>query len=211
MIPLIDPELEKYAEAHSHRHNDLLQELERYTYENCKSPQMVTGSLVGALLRMLVQLTGAKRVLEIGLFTGYSAMSMAEVLPDGGKITSCELDENNAAIARSFIERTQFAEKIEIRLGPALETLAGLGGPFDLAFLDADKENYCGYYDLVMPLLRSGGLFVADNVLWSGRVLDPSEATDHALVEFNERVALDPAVEVLLLPLRDGVSLIRKL
>lgn len=210
MIQMIDPDLEKYAESHSLQPNDLLQELQRYTYQNCEIPQMVTGSLEGALLRMLVRLTGAARILEIGLFTGYSALTMAEVLPEGGSITSCEIDEKNAAIARSFIERSLHREKIVIRLGQALDTLASLNGPFDLAFLDADKENYSAYYDLTLPLLRPGGLLVADNVLWSGKVLDPTEETDHALVEFNRRVVEDPAVEVVLLPVRDGVSLIRK-
>jgi caffeoyl-CoA O-methyltransferase len=211
MIPLIDPELEKYAEAHSVQHDDLLAELERYTYENCDSPQMVCGSLEGALLRMLVKLTGARNILEIGLFTGYSALTMADALPDNGRITSCEIDDKNASIARSFMERSPHGEKIEIHVGSALDTLTRLEGPFDLAFLDADKENYCGYYELLMPLLKSGGLLVADNTLWSGRVLSPDAETDRALVDFNARVSKDPAVEVVLLTLRDGVSLIRKL
>lgn len=210
MIQIIDPELEKYAEDHSQGHDALLQELQDYTYEHCKWPQMVTGSLQGSLLRMLVQITGARNILEIGLFTGYSALTMAKVLPDDGRVVSCEIDEGNAAVARSFIERSPHGDKIEIRLGPALDTLATLEGPFDLAFLDADKENYCVYYDAVLPLLRSGGLLVADNVLWSGKVLDPQEVTDRALVEFNDKLAKDPAVEVALLTVRDGVSLIRK-
>jgi caffeoyl-CoA O-methyltransferase len=210
MIQIIEPELEDYAEKHSHQHNPLLQELQDYTYRHCEWPQMVTGSLQGSLLRMLVQITAAKNILEIGLFTGYSSLTMAEVLPAGGGIVSCEIDENNAAVARSFIERSPDADKIEIRLGPALETLESLRGPFDLAFLDADKENYSAYYDAVLPLLRPGGLLIADNVLWSGRVLDPDTEADHALVAFNKKVAGDPAVEVALLTVRDGVSVIRK-
>lgn len=211
MIQMIDPALEKYAEAHSGKPNLLLQELEAHTYENCEQPQMVTGALQGALLRLLVRLTGARNILEIGLFTGYSALTMAEALPEDGKITSCEIDNNNAAIARSFIERSPHSARIDIRMGPALHTLADLSGPFDLAFLDADKENYCNYYDLILPLLRPGGLLVADNVLWSGKVLDPREDTDHAIAEFNDKVVADSAVEVVLLTLRDGVSLIQKL
>lgn len=211
MIQMIDPGLEKYAEAHSSKPNTLLQELETYTYENCGQPQMVTGSLQGAMLRLLVRLTGARNILEIGLFTGYSALTMAEALPEDGKITSCEIDKKNAAIARSFIERSPHSAKIDIRMGPALQTLANLNGPFDLAFLDADKENYCSYYDIVLPLLRPGGLLVADNVLWSGKVLDPKEETDRAIADFNNKVVADPDVEVVLLTLRDGVSLIQKL
>jgi caffeoyl-CoA O-methyltransferase len=211
MIQLIDPALDTYSEKHSRQPSPLLKELEAYTYENCDLPQMVTGSLEGALLRMLVQLTGARTILEVGLFTGYSALSMAEVLPRVGTITSCEIDEGNAAIAQSFIDRSPHGGKISIRMGPALNSLAGLKGPFDLAFLDADKENYCHYYDLVLPLLRPGGLLVADNVLWSGKVLDPKDETDHALVAFNDKVSSDPAVEVVLLTVRDGLSLIRKM
>lgn len=210
MIQLIDPALDSYSEKHSYQPTSLLQELEAYTYDHCSLPQMVSGSLQGALLRMLVQLTRAKRVLEIGLFTGYSALTMAEVLPEAGTITSCEIDEGNAAIAQSFFDRSPHGKKISICMGPALETIAGLDGPYDLIFLDADKENYRGYYDQLVPILRSGGLIIADNVLWSGKVLNPKEETDHAIVAFNDKVSKDPAVEVVLLTIRDGVSLIRK-
>ena len=210
MIQLIDPALDAYSEKHSHQPIPLLQELETYTYNHCKWPQMVTGSLQGALLRMLVQLTQAKRILEVGLFTGYSALTMAEVLPEDGTITSCEIDEENAKVARSFIDRSPHGNKINIHMGPALETIAGLEGPYDLIFLDADKENYCHYYDNLLPILRPGGLLVADNVLWSGKVLEPKEETDHAVVAFNDKVSNDPGVEVVLLTIRDGVSLIRK-
>ena len=210
MIQLIDPALDAYAEKHSYQPTPLLRELEAYTYKHCKWPQMVTGSLQGALLRMLVQLTQAKRILEVGLFTGYSALTMAEVLAEGGTITSCELDEENAAVAKSFIDRSPHGNKINICMGPALETIAGLDGPYDLVFLDADKENYCTYYELLLPILRSGGLLIADNVLWSGRVLEPKEETDHAIVAFNDKVCKDSSVEVVLLTVRDGVSLIRK-
>ncbi len=210
MIQLIDPALDSYAEKHSYQPSALLQELEAYTYAHCSSPQMVTGSLQGSLLRMLVQLTGARRILEVGLFTGYSALTMAEVLPEDGTIVSCEIDAANADVARSFIERSPFGKKIAIRMGPALETIAELVGPFDLVFLDADKENYCSYYDQIVPKLRSGGLLIADNVLWSGRVLRPTEETDHAIAAFNAKVAQDSTVEAVLLTVRDGVSLIRK-
>ena len=210
MIQLIDPALDSYAEKHSYQPTSLLQEIEAYTYEHCPDPQMVTGSLQGALLRMLIQLTGAEKVLEVGLFTGYSALTMAEVLPEGGSITSCEIDEQNAAIAQSFFDRSPHGTKINICIGPALETVARLDGPYDLIFLDADKENYSNYYHQLIPVLRSGGLLIADNVLWSGKVLNPEEETDHAVVAFNDTVDKDPAVEVVLLTVRDGVSLIRK-
>lgn len=210
MIQLIAPELDTYAEEHSSQPSALLRELEEYTRANCALPQMVTGALQGALLRMLVKLTNADRILEIGLFTGYSALTMAEAMGRNGRVVSCEVDEDNAAIAQRYFARSPYGGKIEVKLGPALDTLKNLQGPFDLAFLDADKENYCAYYDLLLPLLKPGGIIAADNVLWSGKVLEPRNAADRAIVAFNDKVARDPAVEVVLLTVRDGVSLIRK-
>lgn len=210
MIQLIDPALDSYSEKHSYPPSALLKELDAYTYAHCALPQMVTGPLEGALLRILVQLIDARRILEVGLFTGYSALTMAEVLPEDGTIVSCEIDADTAQVARSFIDRSPHGKKITIRVGPALQTIDGLAGPFDLVFLDADKENYSNYFDQVLPKLRSGGLLVADNVLWSGNVLEPKEETDHAIVDFNDKVAQDAAVDVAVLTVRDGVSLIRK-
>jgi len=210
MIPIVTERIETYAAEHSTAAGELLEELERFTLDNVPMSQMLVGRLEGSLLRLLTRLCGARRVLEIGLFTGYSALCMAEALPPDGELVSCEIDEEHARIARTFIERSEHAGKIHIRLGPALETLATLAGPFDLAFLDADKESYVDYFEAVLPLLRPGGLLIADNVLWSGRVLDPQKETDHALVRFNARVAVDARVEVSMLTVRDGVSLIRK-
>jgi caffeoyl-CoA O-methyltransferase len=210
VTPLIAPALEDYCRAHSTPASALRDELFAYTQAHCQLPQMLTGPLEGALLAALVRLTRAQRVIEIGLFTGYSALSMAEALPAGGTLISCEISAENAAIARRFIERSAHGGKISIRLGPALETLATLDGPFDFAFVDADKENYINYFDALLPKLAPGGLIVADNVLWSGRVLDPKEASDRAIVAFNKHVAANALVEVVMLPVRDGVSLIRK-
>ncbi|MCG6871984.1 MAG: class I SAM-dependent methyltransferase [Gammaproteobacteria bacterium] len=210
MIPVVEPRIEEYAAAHSEPPAELLRELETYTHQNVAMPQMLVGGLEGALLGLLTGLCGAQRVLEIGLFTGYSALSMAAALPEDGQLVSCEIDPKHADIARSFITRSPHGHKIDIRLGPALETLATLAGPFDLVFLDADKESYVDYFEAVLPMLRTGGLLVADNVLWSGRVLDPRKETDHALVRFNDHVVADPRVETVMLTVRDGVSLIRK-
>jgi caffeoyl-CoA O-methyltransferase len=211
MIPLIDARLEDYAIAHSQAPSPLLQELQAYTYEHCNNPQMVTGPLEAAFLRMLVRLIGARRVLEIGMFTGYSALAMAEALPAGGELISCEIDHEHYAIANSFFDRSPHGDKIRAVLGPALETLDTITGPFDLVFLDADKENYLQYYEKTMPLLRPGALLVADNTLWSGRVLDPKRDTDHALVAFNQHLMNDHRVENVLLTVRDGMMLARKL
>lgn len=210
MDPLVNPDLETYAAEHSTEPSRLLQELERYTYEHLEQPQMVVGRLEAAFLQMLVRLIQARRVLEIGLFSGYSALAMAEALDEHGEIVSCELDETHAEVARSFFKRSPVGYKIGIRMGPAVESLERIEGPFDLVFLDADKENYSNYYDLVMPKLRQGGLIVADNVLWSGRVLHPESESDRALVAFNDKVRDDPAVESVLLTVRDGVMVARK-
>lgn len=210
MKPLVDPDLEQYAADHTTQPGELLRELEQYTYDHLDDPQMVVGRLEGALLQMLVKLIGARRVLEIGLFTGYSALAMAEALDEHGEVVSCELSEKHIEVARSFFRRRPVGYKIDIYQGAAIETLPAIQGPFDMAFLDADKENYSNYYDLVLPKLRAGGLIVADNVLWSGRVLNPEKETDHALVAFNDKVRNDPAVEKVLLTVRDGVMLVRK-
>lgn len=211
MEPLVSPDIETYAADHSTPPGRLLEELEQYTYEHLEYPQMVVGRLEAAMLQMLIRLTRARRVLEIGLFSGYSALAMAEAIDEHGEIVSCELDEKHAEVARSFFRRSPVGYKIGIRMGPALESLERIEGPFDMLFLDADKENYSRYYDLVMPMLRPGGLIVADNVLWSGRVLNPEKEADHALVAFNDKVQNDPAVENVLLTVRDGVMVARKI
>ncbi|HEX9627180.1 MAG TPA: class I SAM-dependent methyltransferase [Acidiferrobacterales bacterium] len=212
MKALIAPELERYCAEHSAAPSALLDELEAYTRAHCANPQMLVGALEGALLRMLVKISGARRILEIGLYTGYSALTMAEALPEDGTVLSCETNAETAAIARSFFARSPHGGKIAIALGPALDTLAGLAPDpaFDLAFIDADKENYVNYYEAVLPRLAPGGLIVADNVLWSGAVLKPDKATDRALADFNDRATRDPGVQTVMLSVRDGVLLIRK-
>lgn len=213
MKAIIPKPIEEYATVHSTAPSALLDELEAYTLAHCLHPQMLTGRLEGALLRMLVKLTDARHILEIGLYTGYSALTMAEALPAEGKVLSCEIERENAAIAQSFFDRSPHGHKIEIRLGSALQTMQALPAApsFDLVFLDADKEHYSEYYQEALPRLRSNGLLVADNTLWSGNVLQPEKETDHAVVAFNTLVQQDTRVECVLLPLRDGVTLIRKL
>lgn len=213
MQPILPQALEDYCATHSSAPSPLLDELERHTRAHCAFSQMLVGPLEGALLRMLVKLTNARRILEIGLFTGYSALTMAEALPDDGELLSCDIDAANAAIARAFFDRSPHGRKITIHLGVALETLNSIPANrvFDLVFLDADKENYINYYEAVLPRLKPSGLLVADNVLWSGKVLNPVEKTDRAIVAFNTHVHADPRVEKVMLGVRDGVLLIRKL
>jgi caffeoyl-CoA O-methyltransferase len=173
---------------------------------------MLIGPHEGALLAFLVRLTGARRVLEIGTCTGYSALCMAEALPKNGQLVTCEINPERAEIARSFIKRSPHGRKIKLLLGPALESLTKLprATKFDFVFIDADKENYVNYYETVLPRLKPGGVITADNVLWSGRVLAPKKESDRAVVKFNKHVRRDPRVECVMLPLRDGVYLVRK-
>lgn len=209
---IIPKKIEHYCLRHSTPRDRLLRELERYTHRHVEYSQMLIGPHEGALLDTLVRLTGARRILEIGTFTGYSALCLAGALPRNGRLVTCEIKPEHAEIARSFFKRSKHGKKIKIRLGPALETLAGLPRTtkFDFVFIDADKENYVNYYEAVLPHLQPGGLIVADNVLWSGRVLAPKEKTDRAVVKFNKHVRRDRRVECVMLPVRDGVTLVRK-
>jgi caffeoyl-CoA O-methyltransferase len=210
MTPLIPENIEQYCAQHSSPASELANEVEQYTYQHCADAQMLTGRWEASLLRILIGLTHAERVLEIGTFTGYSSLNIAEALPDGGEVVTCEVDPKNAEVAARFHARSPHAGKITIVPGPALETLKTFIPFFDVVFLDADKENYVNYFEAVLPLLRVGGLIVADNVLWSGRVFKPRAASDKAIVAFNDTVANDARVECVMLPVRDGVSLIRK-
>jgi caffeoyl-CoA O-methyltransferase len=209
-MDITNPELEKYAASLSEPAPKLLEELRERTFAEMSAPGMQTGAFEGAFLRLLVGLVQAKRVLEIGMFTGYSGLMMAEALPADGELITCDVDPKAEKIAREFFGRSEHGKKIQIRMGPALETMKSLKPGFDLVFIDADKENYRHYYDEALKLTRKNGLIVIDNTLWSGKVLAPKEVTDHAIVEFNKAVAADSRVEKVLVPLRDGVTLARK-
>ncbi len=213
MLTIIPEQLAAYIEANSPPAPPLLDELREETLASLASPQMQVGRVEGALLRMLVLLTGARRVLEVGTYSGYSALSMAAGLPDDGTLVTCDIDPVATAVAQRYFDRSPHGPKIELRMGPAIETIqamAAQGETLDLVFLDADKTGYQGYYEAVLPMLRTGGLVVADNTLWSGKVVAPTEASDHALVKFNAHVAADPRVDHVLLSVRDGVMLARK-
>ncbi len=206
-LTLVPEPIEEYAAEHTDPPGPILEKLREETYAKMSLPQMQVGRIEGTFLKLLVRLSRAKRVLEIGMFTGYSGLMMAEGLPDDGELVTCDVDPKAEAMATRYFAQSPHGKKIQIRMGPALETIKALKGPIDMVFIDADKENYPKYYEAVLPLLRKGGLLVADNVLWSGRVLDPKEATDRAIAEFNDKVAKDTRVEKVLLTVRDGMML----
>ena len=211
MPELISPEIEAYAEAHSIPESGVCRMLREETTKTMEFPQMMVGPLEGAFLKMMVQLTGATRVLEIGMFTGYSALCLAEALPEGGIVTTCEVDDRSAAVARRYFAQSTAGHKIMIKMGPALETMRDLTGPFDLIFIDADKQNYVNYYRRSLGLLASGGVILIDNVLWDGDVLrDPSpDARTAAIQELNRLVSADQGVTAVMLTIRDGIFVVR--
>ncbi len=214
MLSLIGPQLEAYVAAHTTPEGELFARLRAETQASLDSPQMQVGHVEGALLRILVALARPRTILEIGTYSGYSALAMASALPAGGELITCDVDPVATAVARRYFAQSEHGARISLRLGPALDTIAQLaaeGRSLDLVFIDADKTNYEHYWDAVLPLMPVGGLIIADNTLWSGKVLDPKEASDHAIVRFNGRVAADPRVEHVLLAVRDGVMLARKL
>ena len=212
MAFIVDEQVEHYAEEHTTPVGDLFERLAEETRAKTTAPQMMVGRIEGQFLARLVRLSGAKRILELGTFTGYSSISMASALPAGGRIITCDVDPDATAIARRYMDESGFGDRIEIRLGPALETIEALEGPFDLIFIDADKPNYIAYYEAVLPLLSEDGLIVADNVLWSGRVLDEDvDDSTRAIKEFNEHVRSDSRVISVMLTVRDGMTLIQKI
>lgn len=207
---LVEEKLEEYAEAHSTRPDPLLAELAEETRATMAAPQMLTGPIEGRFLELLVAGLGARRVLEIGTFTGYSALSMAAALPPDGRIDTLDIEPRHAEVAQRYFDRSPHGSKITLHLGPAVETLDRLEGEFDLVFIDADKESYDAYYEAVLPRLSERGLIAIDNTLWSGRVLDPQDESTRRIAALNDKLAADERVVVVQLTVRDGVTLIRR-
>jgi caffeoyl-CoA O-methyltransferase len=205
-MDVIDPRLEAYLERVTSPHEDLLAELSEETRASVGMEQMLTGPVAGRFLELLVWFGRPQRVLEIGTFTGHSALAMAGALPEGGRIDACELDPERAAFAQRYFDRSPYGSRITLHIGPALETIAALEGDFDFVFLDADKEGYVDYYEAVLPRLAERGLIVADNTLAGGRVVSERPP----IAEFNEHVAADPRSVQVLLSVRDGMTLIRR-
>ncbi|MEP7263558.1 MAG: O-methyltransferase [Bacteroidota bacterium] len=213
-MDFIDEKLLDYAEKHTTAETALLSELNRDTHAHILSPRMLSGHLQGRLLAMLSRMIKPQYILEIGTYTGYSAICLSEGLQQHGKLTTIDINEELQDMIKSYFDKAGLGHQIEHITGDALEIIPKLETNFDLVFIDADKINYSNYYDLVMPRLNKGGYILADNVLWSGNVLKPfSEQDDdtRAIVAFNEKVAEDKRVENILLPIRDGIMMIRKL
>jgi caffeoyl-CoA O-methyltransferase len=207
---LVDEKIEEYAERHTTAPEPLLAALADETKATMSAPQMLTGPVEGRFLELLVFGTGAKRVLEIGTFTGYASLSMAAALPEGGHIDTLDIEPRHAEVAQRYIDESPYADRITIHLGPALESIARLEGAFDLVFIDADKPNYDAYYEAVLPRLSERGLIAIDNTLWSGRVLDPADETTRLIAALNDKLAADERVVAVQLTVRDGVTLVRR-
>ena len=212
MNRLVSADIEAYAQAHSMPESDLCRALREETQRRMESPQMIVGPLEGAFLKMMTQLVQATSVLEIGTFTGYSALCFAEALPTDGIVITCEIDDESAALARVYFMRSPVGKKIELRMGPALDTMRHLRGPFDLIFIDADKINYVNYYQRALDLLSPQGVILIDNVLWSGEVLKqpPPDEQTAAIQKLNRMVSADPGVSAVLVTIRDGVLVVRR-
>jgi caffeoyl-CoA O-methyltransferase len=205
-VDVVDPRIAEYADRATSPHEPLLAELSEATREVLGSEEMLTGPVAGRFLELLVWFGRPQRVLEIGTFSGHSALAMAGALPDGGRVDTCEVDPDRAALARRYFDRSPYGSRITLHVGPALDTIGRLEGEFDFVFIDADKGGYVDYYEAVLPRLTERGLIVADNTVLSGQVLEG----DGPIVEFNEHVAADPRTVQVLLTVRDGMTLIRR-
>ncbi len=213
-MEFLDPKLAIYAEEHTSKETDLLVNLNRDTHANVLAPRMLSGHLQGRVLSMLSKMIQPTNILEIGTYTGYSALCLAEGLKEGGMLHTIDINEELETRIRKFLDQSEYKNMIELHLGDALEIIPTLKTSFDLVFIDADKENYLNYYNLLIDLLPSGAVIIADNVLWSGKVIDKSQLSkDHetqCLDAFNKAVHADNRVENVLMPIRDGLMVIRK-
>ncbi len=207
-----DEELDDYIAAHIDAEPAALRALWRRTYANHVYPRMCSGHAQGRILRMLAAMVQPRRVVELGTFTGYSALCLAEGMSADGELHTIELDDEMEPELTELFESPHPGARIELHIGDALEVLPQLPGPWDMAFIDANKRNYCDYYELLVPRMNAGGIILADNTLWSGKILHPERERDpqtHGLLRFNDLVASDPRVERVIFPLRDGLTLIR--
>ncbi len=208
---LTPDKVKDYIEEHSTPPGELLHQLERYTFLNTLSPVMISGNFQGQLLKMFSQMIRPERVLEVGTFTGYSAICLAAGIKEGGTLDTIEANPEMESIILKYVKQASIQNIVNLHIGDALDILPGLAGPYDLVFLDANKEQYCDYYDIIFPKVKSGGFILADNVLWYGRVLAEKMRRDAEEVDrFNKKIQADDRVENLMLPIIDGISIIRK-
>jgi caffeoyl-CoA O-methyltransferase len=211
-VSIIPEELQQYVEQHTSPESDLLRRINRDTHAGVLRPRMLSGHLQGRLLAMISCMLRPQTILEIGTYTGYSALCMAEGLAEGGRLITLDINAELEDRVRATVAASSLADRIDFRIGNALKVIPELNETFDLVFIDADKENYSAYYDLVLPRVREGGIILADNVLWSGKVLQTKLDKDtKAIIEFNRKIQEDRRVENVLLPVRDGIMMIRKL
>lgn len=206
MIGFLPQGIQDYAERHVRPEPPLLAELSKVTNEKTEWPEMKISRYQGVVMQLLLRLVGARRVLELGTFTGYSALTMAEVLPEDGRVVTLDVDPKNTAIAREFWARSPHGGKIELKLGKAIETVKTVAGTFDAAFIDADKTGYPAYYEAVLPLVRPGGLIMLDNMLSGGNVLSGSDESARAVDAVNRAIAADARVDAAILTIRDGLT-----
>src|SRR5688572_9623888 len=206
----IKNELTEYAEKFTSDESDVLRELREHCYAHYEDKAMLSGFVQGRVLSMFSRMVRPRVVLEIGTYLGYSALCFAEGLVEGGKVITLDVNEETNKVARTFVERTEYKDRIEFHLGEALNIIPYMPETFDLVFIDADKPNYANYYNLVFDKLRTGGFIIADNVLWSGKVLAPDDENSQALHEFNLMVQADERVSNVLLPIRDGLMVVCK-
>jgi caffeoyl-CoA O-methyltransferase len=211
-MEFIDPQLQKYAESHTTAESELLKKINRETHALIMKPRMLSGHMQGRFLSLISKMICPERILEIGTYTGYSALCLAEGLQPQGKLITLDINEELEDRVNGYFRESAFANQIIYRIGNALNIIPQLNESFDLVFIDADKENYSNYYDLVFDKVKVGGYLLADNVLWSGKVIDSKPDKDtRSVLAFNDKVHNDPRVENVLLPIRDGITLIRKL
>jgi caffeoyl-CoA O-methyltransferase len=211
-MEIIDEALQAYSESHTTPESDLLSKINRDTHANVLRPRMLSGHLQGRLLSMISKMLSPSRILEIGTYTGYSALCLAEGLAEDGKLITLDVNEELEERVRSFFAQSPLENRIDFRIGDARSIIPQLNETLDLVFIDADKENYSTYYDLVFPKVRPGGIILADNVLWSGKVINARPDKDTAaILEFNRKIHEDHRVENVLLPVRDGIMMVRKL
>ncbi|MES2628880.1 MAG: class I SAM-dependent methyltransferase [Bacteroidota bacterium] len=209
----LPPELDHYCRDHSGSESDLLHDLFRETFQKVLQPRMLSGRFQGRFLSMISKMISPSYILEIGTYTGYSALCLAEGLKPGGKLVTIDKNEELEDIVMKYVGKAGLSDRVEMKIGNALEIIPGLDGSPDLVFLDADKINYLNYYELLIPIVKSGSYILADNVLWSGKVVEPVNPKDKDTIEllkFNRFVQDDDRVENVLLPIRDGLTLIRK-